>query len=221
MKPRHNAFTLIELLIVVAIIAILAAIAVPNFLEAQMRAKVTTAWADMRTISIALEAYAVDNNKYPTTSEPPGDYPDSPFNRIGGGSFAYAGRISTPIAYISSVPLDQFPKSDRGVTNDRGYLFYEYWSATIQKGMDPNSPNGGLPGPKYGPNRNIFWDVFDDSTRYLIWSYGPTRLAGPAGVPGAAWIPFGINNIYDPSNGTVSDGNLYFAGPGSQIPGGR
>src|SRR5690349_11907880 len=60
-----KAFTLIELLIVVAIIAILAAIAVPNFLEAQTRSKVSRAKADMRTMVTGLESYAVDNNKYP------------------------------------------------------------------------------------------------------------------------------------------------------------
>ncbi|KPL08955.1 hypothetical protein AMJ85_07450, partial [candidate division BRC1 bacterium SM23_51] len=53
-----------RVLIVVAIIAILALIAVPNFLEAQLRAKVSRIQTDMRTIKTAMEAYFVDHNSY-------------------------------------------------------------------------------------------------------------------------------------------------------------
>ena len=61
MKTREaRAFTLIELLIVVAIIAILAAIAVPNFLEAQVRAKVSRVKSDMRSLATAIETYRID-----------------------------------------------------------------------------------------------------------------------------------------------------------------
>src|SRR6186997_2434592 len=60
-----KAFTLIELLIVVAIIAILAAIAVPNFIEAQTRSKVSRTKADMRALATAIESYMTDYNRYP------------------------------------------------------------------------------------------------------------------------------------------------------------
>ncbi len=60
-----NGFTLIELLIVVAIIGILAAIAVPNFLNAQVRAKVSRVFADLRSLGNAIEMYTIDNNTQP------------------------------------------------------------------------------------------------------------------------------------------------------------
>lgn len=96
LHSSSRALTLIELLMVVAIIAILAAIAVPNFLEAQTRAKLSRAKADMKTIATALESYRVDTTSYPedyAATTPRGDG---------------IGRLTSPVAYISSVPLDVF-----------------------------------------------------------------------------------------------------------------
>jgi general secretion pathway protein G len=59
---------LIELLIVIAIIGILAAIAIPNLLNAVQRAKQKRTLSDMRALATAIEAYAVDNVYYPTAA---------------------------------------------------------------------------------------------------------------------------------------------------------
>ncbi len=66
MSKTEHAFTLIELLIVVAIIGILAAIAVPNFLNAQTRAKVSRSISDIRNTDLAIHSYMVDNTTVPT-----------------------------------------------------------------------------------------------------------------------------------------------------------
>ena len=61
-KP-YSAFTLVEIMIVVGIIALLAAIAVPNFLRARKRAQGTRCLEDLRIISSACDQYAIENNK--------------------------------------------------------------------------------------------------------------------------------------------------------------
>jgi len=67
MQTIHNSkregFTLVEIMIVVAIIALLAAIAVPNFLRARKRSQATRILEDLRVIDSAIDQYAIENNK--------------------------------------------------------------------------------------------------------------------------------------------------------------
>jgi prepilin-type N-terminal cleavage/methylation domain-containing protein len=59
----NSAFTLVEIMVVVAIIALLASIAVPNFLRARKRAQATRCLGDLRIIGSACDQYAIENNK--------------------------------------------------------------------------------------------------------------------------------------------------------------
>src|SRR6202011_3601072 len=59
----RNAFTLVEIMIVVAIIALLAAIAVPGFLRARKRSQASRILNDLRMIDSAVDQYAVETNR--------------------------------------------------------------------------------------------------------------------------------------------------------------
>ncbi|MCX7019741.1 MAG: prepilin-type N-terminal cleavage/methylation domain-containing protein [bacterium] len=184
----RRAFTLIELLIVVAIIAILAAIAVPNFMEAQTRAKVSRTKNDMRVIATAMESYASDNTmKYPP------EYHDKY-----SASICYPksfSHLTTPIAYMSSIPKDTFKsrnKSDWAWSTD--FYWYYNWLGRYGKMINVNKPPWSTAG-------QVPW--YDAETAWMATSLGPDQEPGyPA--------------IYDPTNGTVSWGDITRFGPSGQ-----
>ena len=62
-QQEARGFTLVEIMIVVAIIALLAAIAVPGFLRARKRSQASRVINDLRLIDSAVDQYAIENNK--------------------------------------------------------------------------------------------------------------------------------------------------------------
>jgi type IV pilus assembly protein PilA len=73
MKPRDDrdaGFTLIELLVVVVIIGILAAIAIPVFLNQRNAARNASVESDIRNIATVMETYYTQNDAYPTAAGP-------------------------------------------------------------------------------------------------------------------------------------------------------
>jgi type II secretion system protein G len=195
----RKGFTLIELLIVVAIIAILAAIAVPNFLEAQTRAKVTRAKADIHSLVTALESYRTDNNAYFDGEH----YTNPDFER----TTPLLG-ITTPVAYMSALP-----------TNPPFGNFASF-------GQNPNQGQKLLQGYFYNGGASFYhrlnetgeWipQLVDESWRggeYFWAAAGPTRMFYSATFQQdpPPWL-----QPYDPTNGTVSIGWIVYLGPGKQ-----
>lgn len=87
---RNDGFTLIELMVVLVILAILAAIVVPRIMSSPHKAKVTAAKTQIRDFETALQLYKLQNGNYPTTEQGlealvkkptvapiPKDYPDN------------------------------------------------------------------------------------------------------------------------------------------------
>ena len=60
---RSSGFTLVEIMIVVSIIFLLAAIAIPNFLRARKRSQATRILEDLRILDAAVDQYAIETNK--------------------------------------------------------------------------------------------------------------------------------------------------------------
>ncbi len=66
---NEKAFTLLEIMIVVTIIAILGALVVPRFMDMPKKANVTAARTQIQNFSMALDKYSLEKGRYPTTDE--------------------------------------------------------------------------------------------------------------------------------------------------------
>ncbi|MGC9328255.1 MAG: type II secretion system protein [Candidatus Hinthialibacter sp.] len=182
-----KAFTLIELLIVVAIIGILAAIAVPNFLNAQVRAKIARVQSDQNAYSTAMDMYQLDQ----------------------GGHFPLADeiwRITTPVSYIASLNPDPFAPAVPGRFSFI-HAYDPFYFITTQP--DPNVLNENLLADFniWTGYPNHWTGGTDDRAmagivRYQIRSIGPNR-----------YNEYGMR--YDSTNGLISNGDINRFGPGN------
>jgi len=68
-KARHGGFTLLEIMVVVVIIGILAALVVPNIIGRPDEARQIAAKQDIASLMQALKLYRLDNQRYPTTEQ--------------------------------------------------------------------------------------------------------------------------------------------------------
>jgi type II secretion system protein G len=192
---RGRGFTLIELLIVIAIILILIAIALPNFLEAQIRARVTKAKGEIRSLATAMEAYFLDFKKYPAESEDNCQDPNGNRTRLSCGLLW----LSSPIKYITSIPEDPFPGTG------------DLTRPTYEMGGVECSLNCGLTLDKQATL--VTWAMY---TRAPDAPIEEILSADPHERPTSA---DGILDTYAPTNGTKSAGDIYQFGGDSRFIG--
>ncbi len=241
-NPRR-AFTLIELLIVVAIIAVLAAIAVPNFLEAQTRARVAAVKSDLRTLTTGIEAYRIDHGLYPEGTDNPLNYPESIAEVLGDlapgyysirtrdpngavlGTNGFFG-LTTPIAYIHGpMPLDPFA---RGKNHTLPYCYRpakDYGNGWILTSVGPDQDLFAPDGRGNTNAANPYSTAADGNSPARIGDINERAvihgMEGTGSITNSerARMKALLNDLsYDPTNGTLSDGDLYRLGGVPRFP---
>ncbi len=161
-RRDKRGFTLIELLIVVAIIGIIVAIAIPNLLNAIQRAKQKRTMADMRSIGTALEAYAVDYNKYPAAAGSyiwPSGITAVPDTTIGGSA-----ALALSPTYIRTMPMKDGWNS---------YFHYGTNSVKLDYVLASTGKDGTIDAsPELGPTTMFNLDIIFADGQFIAYPEG-------------------------------------------------
>ena len=239
---KSKAFSVLELLVLIAIVAILLAVVMPNVFDSKVRAKVGQAKSDLRRLSTALDAYFVDHKAYPPTN---GWGVVMNSTAVGGKQdWLVLERLSTPVAYIEdsfipdsfkpkyrssgiyggppgvqpglTIPLTSYTLLEN--TPLRKNHFYMATGNTGGLGRAPRPAGTGGQAFVVPPPNQIPADT------YSIHSSGPDQIyfnmggiLGRSSLKYYSTIPeekvsYNSNLIYDATNGTVSFGSIFRAG---------
>ncbi|WP_407294175.1 type II secretion system major pseudopilin GspG [Stutzerimonas zhaodongensis] len=136
-EHKQGGFTLIEIMVVVVILGILAALVVPQVMNRPDQAKVTVAKGDIKAIGAALDMYKLDNYSYPSTQQgldalvekPSGNPQPKNWNRDG---------------YLKRVPKDPWGNEYQYLSpgTQGPYDLYSYGADGKQGGSDLNADIG-------------------------------------------------------------------------------
>ena len=107
LNKNRGGFTLVEIMIVVAIIALLAAIAVPNFLRARKRSQATRILEDLRMIDSAIDQYAIETNK--TTNAPVNWTDIKAYLKVGSTLYNSTGKDLLNNSFGTAFTVDTIP----------------------------------------------------------------------------------------------------------------
>jgi general secretion pathway protein G len=129
-RANTSAFTLIELLLVLVILAVLAAVVVPRFTNRSEQAKIAATKTDIANIETALDMFETDNGRFPTSEEGLGALLQQPSSLAGWhGPYLKKG-----------MPQDQWQKpyiyQYPGTHNPNGYDLYSFGPDGQESGDD-------------------------------------------------------------------------------------
>lgn len=183
---NRRAYSLVELMVVVAIISLLVAVGVPNLLEAETRSRLARTKADMHTIATALALYSADHSgHYPPAPADPAVTPQWQgsqhfFDNAGFG-------LTTPVAYMAGIPHSVFLARQTSNSPGAGFYLFNY---KYHRQLNQSLPEA---------ERCLFADhAMAAGAEYVIWTLGPNK-GNPASSDGT---------VYDPTNGNVSRGRV-------------